>query len=146
MNSKDNIPELSYYRLSLLAFLRESHPELLNEERFINSRANAAVETYAKEILGGSNNLQANNEALLILFEGLYFSKYDTIVDILWNEFAGEVPEDEAGAMAIKFLPECENVFVQYPLSDNFVYEPEFDLLYTELTGAIAFLIATPNF
>jgi hypothetical protein len=35
-------------------------------------------------------------------------------------------------------LPECESVFAKYPLSDGFACEPEYDLLYTELTGAIA--------
>ncbi|MDR2534099.1 MAG: DUF1896 domain-containing protein, partial [Tannerellaceae bacterium] len=33
---------------------------------------------------------------------------------------------------------ECETVFSQYSLSDGFAYEPEYDLLYTELTGTIA--------
>jgi hypothetical protein len=42
-------------------------------------------------------------------------------------------------------LPECENIFAKYPLSDDFAYEPEYDLLYTELTGAIALLIETRN-
>ncbi|MDR2385183.1 MAG: DUF1896 domain-containing protein, partial [Tannerella sp.] len=68
----------------------------------------------------------------------LYFSKYDTVKNIFWNEFANEIPKDEADTWAILLLPECEEVFAQYSLSDIFVYEPEYDLLYTELTGAIA--------
>ncbi|MDR3339880.1 MAG: DUF1896 domain-containing protein, partial [Candidatus Symbiothrix sp.] len=42
MNSK-NIPDLSYYRLSLIAFLHESHPERLQDNSFISARSNAAV-------------------------------------------------------------------------------------------------------
>jgi hypothetical protein len=72
------------------------------------------------------------------LYNGLYFSKHDTIVNILWNEFFNEVPEGEAKEWAIRLLPECEAVFAVYPLSDGFAYEPEYELLYTELTGTIA--------
>ncbi|GHT08371.1 hypothetical protein AGMMS49525_17560 [Bacteroidia bacterium] len=34
-------------------------------------------------------------------------------------------------------MPECESVFSHYPLSADFENEPEWDLLYTELTGTI---------
>ena len=129
---------MSYYRLSLMDFLKESHPERLSDGRFISSRAEAAAETYAKEVLNGSSNLQADHEARQVLFEGLYFSNHDTIVNILRNEFSMEIPETEAKDLAIKLLPELEPVFSGYALSDDAVYEPEYDLLYTELTGTIA--------
>ena len=124
MNNKNHAPDISYFRLSLTDFLRESHPELLKNERFIVAGIDAATEAYE----------QAN----FLLFKGLHFSKHDTLVNILWNEFADEVPEDEAKEMAMKLLPECESVFSGYPLSDGFAYEPEYELLYTELTGTIA--------
>jgi len=140
-NSKNIIPELSYYRLLLLDFLRVSHPERLDDSRFIASRAEAAAETYSKAIMNGSNDTQAENEALLVLFEGLYFSKYDTIVNILWNEFSNEIPEEDAREAALNLLPQLEFVFSSYTLSDDFIYEPEYDLLYTELTGAIELIM-----
>ena len=140
-NSKNSIPDLSYYRLILLDFLHESHPERTDDSRFIATRAEAAAETYSKAIMNGSNDTQAENEAFLILFEGLYFSKYDTIVNILWNEFSNEVPEENAREVALALLPQLEFVFSSYTLSDDFVYEPEYDLLYTELTGAIALIV-----
>jgi hypothetical protein len=141
MNSKNNIPDISYYRLSLVDFLRESHPERFADTGFIKARSEAAAETYAQGVKSGSNNIQADEQAYSVLFHGLYFSKHDTLVNILWNEFSDTIPEDEAVAVAINLLPECEAVFARYPLTDDFAYEPEFDLLYTELTGAIALLI-----
>ena len=140
-NSKNIIPELSFYRLLLLDFLSENHPERIDDSRFIAARAEAAAETYSKAIMNGSNATQAENEALLVLFEGLYFSKYDTIVNILWNEFSNEIPEEDAREAALNLLPQLEFVFSGYALSDYFIYEPEYDLLYTELTGAIELLI-----
>jgi len=138
MNRKKHAPDISYFRLSLMAFLRESHPERLSDSRFILTCTNAATEAYEKTIRDGGTPEEALEDANAVLFNRLHFSKHDTLVNILWNEFAGEVPEDEAKEMAMKLLPECESVFAQYPLSDGFAYEPEYDLLYTELTGTIA--------
>ena len=139
MNSKNNsAPDISYFHLSLMAFLQESHPERLDDNRFILSCADAATQIYEQAILSGDTPEEAIEQANAVLFNGLHFSKHDTLVNILWNEFANEIPEDEAKKMAMKLLPECESVFAEYPLSDNFAYEPEYELLYTELTGTIA--------
>jgi hypothetical protein len=138
MNSKNNIPDISYFRLSLVDFLRESHPELLDDDRFITTRADAVAETYTQAVMNGSNDVEADEQAYRIFFQGLYFSKYDTLKNILWNEFENEISEEEAGSWAILLLSECESVFAKYTLSDDFAYESEYDLLYTELTGTIA--------
>jgi hypothetical protein len=138
MNSKNHAPDISYFRLSLMDFLRESHPHLLTDHKFVTARTEAAIEMYEQTVRGGSNPSEAAEAANSVLFDGLHFSKYDTVKNIFWNEFSKEIPEEEAGAWAILLLPECESVFTKYPLSDDFAYEPEYDLLYTELTGAIA--------
>jgi hypothetical protein len=138
MNSKNTIPDISYFRLSLTDFIRESSPELLTDNAFISARAEAAAETYSQDIQSGSNQIEAAERANAVLFAGLHFSKHDTLVNILWNEFADVVPEDEAKSWAIRLLSECEPVFAEYPLTDDFAYEPAYELLYTELTGVIA--------
>jgi hypothetical protein len=139
MNSKKNhAPDISYFRLSLVDFLRESHPERLKDNRFILSCTESALDAYEQAIKNGDNPQEAAGQANAVLFDGLHFSKHDTLKNILWNEFFNEVPEDEAKDFAIRLLPECEAVFAQYPLSDSFAYEPEYNLLYTELTGTIA--------
>ena len=131
-------PELNYYKLSLQEFLENSHPHLFSDEEFITSRADLAAETYEQAVRNGSNPVEASELANEVLFADLHFSKHDTLVNVLWNEFANQVPEEKAKELAIKLLPECEPVFAKYLLSDNFAYEPEFDQLYTELTGVIA--------
>ncbi len=145
MNSKKHAPDISYFRLSLTAFLKESHPERLEDNRFILSCADAATEAYEQVIRNGGTPQEAIEQANTVLFQGLHFSKHDTLVNILWNEFADEVPENEAKETAIQLLPECEEVFAQYPLSDNFACEPEYELLYIELTGTISLLIESRN-
>lgn len=47
------------------------------------------------------------------------------------------VPQGAAKVFAEKILPICEKVYDKYPLSDNFSYAPECELLYTELTGTV---------
>ena len=144
--SKTQARDISYFRLALLDFLRESHPELLNDHRFIIARTDAATEACEQAISIGDTPIEAAEQASDVLFKGLHFSKHDTILNILWNEFADEIPEDKAKPLAMELLPENESVFAQYPLTDSFAYEPEYELLYTELTGAIALMIETRNF
>jgi hypothetical protein len=143
MNSKKHAPDISWFRLSLVDFLRESHPERLNDHRLIIACADAAAEAYEQAIRGGGTPGYAAVQANSVLFRGLHFSKHDTLLNILWSEFADEVPEDGSVELAIKLLPECEAVFAQYPIADGFAYEPEYELLYTELTGTIALYIET---
>jgi hypothetical protein len=138
MNSKKHAPDISYFRLSLMDFLRESHPERLKDNRFTATCAEAATEAYEQAIRNGDMPSEAAEQANAILFNGLLFSKHDTLVNILWNEFAGEVAEDDAAVLANRLLPECEAVFANYPLAEGFAYEPEYELLYTELTGTIS--------
>jgi len=142
MNNKNYTVDISFFRLSLLVFLNESHPQLATDEKFIAARTQAALDAYEQAAGNGSNPIEAEHSANEVLFNGLHFSKQDTLRNILWNEFSNEIPEDKAAALAIKLLPECEALFSQYSLSDNFAFEPEYELLYTELTGTIAqFLI-----
>ncbi|MDR1552601.1 MAG: DUF1896 domain-containing protein [Prevotellaceae bacterium] len=138
MNSKNKVPDISYYRLSLTDFLKESHPELLIDNAFITARSELAAEIYSQAVRNGSNQIEAGEQANAVLFEDLHFSIHNTLTNILWNEFSDLIPEEDAKPWAILLFPECEHVFAEYTLSDDFAYEPEYESLYTELTGVIA--------
>lgn len=141
MNNQNHPADLSYFRLALLTFLNESHPHLASDEKFITARTEIALDTYEQAVRNGQNPLEADFLANEILFHGLHFSKHDTLKNILWNEFSAEIPEEQAKEAAIRFLPHCETIFSKYPLSDDFAYESDYKLLYTELTGTIWLLI-----
>jgi hypothetical protein len=138
MSSKNNLLDISYYRLSLTDFLRENHPALFFDNNLIAVRSEAATEAYGQAVENGSSHIEAAEQANIVLFQDLHFSRHDTLVSVLWNEFSDVIPEDEAKDRAIRLFPECEAVFDKYSLSDDFAYEPEYELLYTELTGVIA--------
>lgn len=133
--------ELSYFRLSLLSFLRDSHPDLANNANLIAVRGDAAAEAYSGAIKNGQSHDQAANAANEVLYSGLQFSPYRTIVKTLLEEFEKEVPPALAKEVAIGLLPELKDVFSKYELSDDFDTTPEYDRLYTELTGSIQILL-----
>ena len=135
--NKNQTPDISYFRLSLTAFLKDYYPELLKNDSFIKSCADSATEIYEQAIKYGYNAYEASEQANAVLFDHFHFSKYDTILTILWNEFENEVVAETAGTLAYKLLAKCEKVFENYKLSELSSYDPEYDLLYTELTGTI---------
>jgi hypothetical protein len=130
-------PVFSYYGLSLLSYLQDSHPERAGDTVFISSRADEAAEAYSQAIREGLSHPQAEEQAVRTLFSGLVFSKHDTLTTILWNEFSNIVSQDRAAGFARRMLPACEKVFSHYLLSDEFAATPDYDRLCTELTGCI---------
>lgn len=131
------INELSYYRLYLENFLIANHPDKVTDTNFIDERADHAAGVYEQARLQGYTPEGAQELAMATLLEGWHFSKYATVIEVLWNEFANEVPSDDAPAFAMTLLPVLEEVFAHYRLSDDFANLPEYEQLYTELTGAI---------
>lgn len=145
MSDNQQIPsgELSYYGLSLLSYLRDSHPTLAADTSFIAERADRAAEAYSDAIRAGSTHAEAEAAASDELYRGLHFSPYNTLVNILWDEFASEVPEEAARAVALRLLalPVFRDVLAKYDLTDDFAATPEYQLLYTELVGTVQILL-----
>lgn len=145
MSDKQQIPslELSYYGLSLLSYLRDSHPLLAADRSFIAERADRAAEAYSDAIHAGGTHSDAEAAASDELYRGLHFSVYTTLVHILWDEFASEVPEEAARAVALRLLalPVFRDVLAKYDLTDDFAATPGYESLYTELTGTVQILL-----
>ena len=133
---KKNKQEFSYYGLLLLSYLKESHPEKTEDKEFIKIRSELAAEAYSNAITNGYNHQSAGEIASAILYEGLLFSKYDTIRNVLINEFT-IIPSERINSLALELLVPCEEVFSEYPINDSFAHSPEFTSLYTELVGFI---------
>ena len=139
--NKHHKGELSYYGLSLLSFLRENFPDRAKDVVFIRERADHAAEVYSQAIENSHSHTEAEELASDELFKGLAFSPYNTLVNIIWNEFSGEIPEENAKSVALQILPLCGEVLAKYSISDDFIDTPEYNLLYTELTGTIQILL-----
>ena len=135
--------ELSYFRLKLEAYLGEHFPERVNENTFITARADEALAAYCDAIAQGFSYPEAEVMASEVLYQGLHFSKYDTLVSVLENEFEKELPSPLPERLTPILLKNkaVQSVFDKYELTDDFGASPEYEKLYTELTGTIVLLI-----
>ena len=135
--------ELSYFRLKLENYLSEHFPELLGDKPFITARADEALSTYCDAVAQGFSHPEAESMTNEVLHRGLHFSKYDTLVSVLENEFEKELPSPLPERLTPMLLKNkaVQSVFDKYELSDDFGASPEYEKLYTELTGTIILLI-----
>ena len=135
--------EFSYYRLRLESYLKDYHPERLADEAFIYDRSDAAAQAYEDAFRQGYPVLEAGYMATEVLFAGLHFSPYYMLEQIIENEFANVVPPERAADFALRLLQSdtIRETIEKYEPGDDFDGSPEYDQLYTELTGVIVELL-----
>lgn len=135
--------EISFFRSVLEQYLSEHHPDKMKDTSFIANRSEAALTVYADAVRNGSPSLEAENLAGEVLYKGLHFSCYDMIVEVLWNEFADTIPQGLAERLAAILLGNAavRKTIAKYSTGDEFDGTPEYDSLYTELTGTIQLVI-----
>lgn len=137
-NKKTAPAELSYYGLYLLDYLRKYHPDKVSDTPFITGREEAASKTFEKERAVGNTVEAAQEEAMRVLLEGLHFSPYALLREVVDNEFADEVADSDREAFCRELFPYLKNLLGGYDTSDDtFALSPDHDLLYTELTGTV---------
>ena len=138
-----NKKELSYFRLKLESYLSEHFPEKVEDKPFIKTRTDEALTAYCDAVVQGFTHPEAESMASEVLYRDLHFSKYDTLVSVLENEFEKELPSPLPERLAPILLKNraIQETFDKYNLTDEFVATPEYDTLYTELTGTVVLLI-----
>ena len=142
-----NKKELSFFRLKLESYMSEHHPEKMSDTEFITARADMALTAYCDAVAQGFNHLEAERIASEVLFSGLHFSKYDTLVSVLEDEFERELPAPLPERLSLLLLANkaVQATFAGYELTDAFAASGQYDRLYTELTGTIVLLIESNN-
>lgn len=133
--------ELSYYKSRLQELLGASFPELASNTKFIEDRSNWAAKAYEGAFLAGNPVEECDRIANAILFENLHFSKFDTVFQVICEEFDTLMADEDIRPFALRMLPVCEPVFVGYQLTESFRDSRDYDRLYTELTGTIQLFI-----
>ena len=144
---ENNKQELSYFRLKLRSYISEHHPERLKDTEFITARADMALTAYCDAVAQGFNHLEAERIASEVLFSGLHFSKYDTLVSVLEDEFERELPAPLPERLSLLLLANkaIQATFDKFGLTDILASDEQYDRLYTELTGTIVLLIKSNN-
>ena len=145
MNNKkknEGQTDFSYYGLYLLDYLRTNKFEQATDTAFIRERADRAAETYEKARLEGYPADGAQEQAMDTLLRGLRYSRYAILREVVESEFFDESAGRETRSLYSETHAACRNVFSVYDLSDdNFALSSDYDLLYTELTGATVLYI-----
>ena len=88
MNNKkknEGQTDFSYYGLYLLEYLRTNRFEQATDETFIRERADRAAGTYERARLEGYTTAGAQELAMNILLEGLRYSKYAILREVVEN-------------------------------------------------------------
>ena len=86
-----NKQELSYFRLKLRSYMSEHHPEKLQDTE-LSLHGRYALTVYCDAVAQGFTHIEAESMASEALYQGLHFSKYDTLISVLENEFERELP------------------------------------------------------
>lgn len=129
--------DLSYFSLRLQELLRSSFPGLSGDKTFIAHRSGLAAQSYESAFRDGISIEQCDGIADLVLFEGLHFSKFEMVLQVVCREFDTIMADEELRPFALKMMPVCVPVFDEWALTDDFADSPQYELLYTELTGTI---------
>ena len=147
MKTDNSKKELSYFRLKLESYMSEHHPERMSDMEFITARADMALTAYCDAVAQGFTHLEAENIASEVLYQGLHFSKYDTLVSVLENEFERELPAPLPERLSLLLLSNkaVQATFDKFGLTDTFAASGQYGRLYTELTGTIVLLIESNN-
>ena len=147
MKTDNSKKELSYFRLKLESYMSEHHPERMSDMEFITVRADMALTAYCDAVAQGFTHLEAENIASEVLYQGLHFSKYDTLVSVLENEFERELPAPLPERLSLLLLANkaVQATFAGYELTDAFAASGQYDRLYTELASTIVLLIESNN-
>jgi len=147
MKTDNSKKELSYFRLKLESYMSEHHPERMSDTEFITARADMALTACCDAVAQGFNHLEAESIASEVLFCGLHFSKYDTLVSVLEDEFERELPAPLPEKLVPILLSNkaIQATFDKFGLTDTFASDEQYARLYTELTGTIVLLIESNN-
>ena len=128
--------ELSYFEMTLLLYLKESHPHIAGDKELVQMRADEAAGSYERAIRDGLSVTQALELADTVLYQDVRFSRVDTVFEVVSECFPEVRPEKWTG-FCLKVLPPAETVFSKYPIDDRFESSPSYHTLTIELTGFI---------
>lgn len=148
---QDQVQELSYYKIKLIAFMANAHPRYIEQnqftpqawEEFLATRADAAEIEAEKCIREGLPQYIAEDYAIEVLLAGLRFSPHLAIMEILDSVYPNVKPGlSVENIYAIEDA--CASVVDKYTLGDDYVTDPLYGDLMEELRGCVhKFLINT---
>lgn len=124
---------LSFYELSLMKYLLTYHPDLADDIKFIKARADRAIEEEINALKSGCSYVGAEELSRKVLYDGLEFSFFETIQNLL----EPLCPADELRNQALELLPILRPFLEKYEINDSFGGSAEYDELCVTLKNEI---------
>ena len=132
----DHAADTEHYRRRLEAFLQERHPRLVHARQLIETRRRAAASLYRESVAAGGDTLRAATRADALLYEGLIFSKFDTLCCLLSIDYP-LVPPDKRRSLALELEERFAGLFDRYNLDDGIYGREEYRHLLAELSAVL---------
>ena len=135
--------ELDFYVQYLRAHLEEHHFEKENNPKFIEARADAALDTYISNFMAGRAPQVCHEMAMRTLLDGLYVSRYDVVYTILEEDCWRRLPSSvwKPTALHLIGLRKINEILDRYEVNGDFLVKEEYPSLRYELLGAITDII-----
>lgn len=141
---------LNYFKEYYLDFLNENHPDYVKQqgeelEELVESKAKMAFNAFNDAREGGANLQQALEIAKELLKEGKKFSRYDAVYNIIEERFTRVFEKwsraNKLTENCIKVVEDCEEVFIKYDTSDDFVYDDELENSIFERIKSLGYVV-----
>jgi len=127
---------LNYFREYFVDFLKDNHPDYVQKnmkdlDEIVSQKAKVAFSAFNSMREDGADVQQSLEAAREILKEGMKFSRYDMVYDIVEEKFT-KVFERwlKAGVLqdnCIKIVEDCEDIFKLFDTSDEFVFNDKLE-------------------
>ena len=117
--------------------MAEYHPNRIDDEEFINQRAERAAETFESFSKAGASVEESMYETRKVLFEGLHFSPYMFVREIIENEFPNVETDDEIDEFALIMVEHYKHIINAEERHDNFSETEEYKVLYNTMKETI---------
>ena len=135
-----------YFSETFHKFISDNHPDLIavmgvDLDDYIQSKSGGAVIYYENLVKSGMQQGFALEQSISMMKEGLLFSKYNEIHEIVqeyYPDIIDNVSKEEEVALIVCLVNVCKDVFEKYDTSDDFVHD---EYLNTELIGCIALFL-----
>ncbi len=128
--------EFSYYNRRLFDYLNDMFPLLKYDKKFIEERGDKAAEAYTQRRFAGDSPIAASEFASNVLFEGLLFSPFSAIKELMCDL---ELEDDKLDLKALIIFQKLDNnnFFDKFSFHDNFEDDKEYNLFIEELKKQI---------
>ena len=124
----------NYFRIALIKFLDENQPNMSGDTMLIKNRSKAALKTFRELYRKGIDECVALEMAYNELIDGLHFSLYKYILNLISEDF-DEIPIEKRKDFCLSILPECSVLVEKFTYPDD---EQDEDLVYHRLETGIS--------